>query len=68
MINSLQRHASTIVIIVAFYVSGFFAVANLLPLSSRDIGLGLIAGAIGGLSTLIAKIVNERRAGRSALP
>ena len=68
MIKRLQRHASTIVIIVAFYVSGFFALANLLPLSSQQIGVGLIAGAIGGLFALFTKLLNERRSGQSALP
>jgi hypothetical protein len=67
MIRRLQRHASTIVITVTFYVSVFFAVANWVPLSTRQIGLGLIAGAIGGLFALVTKIVNERRAGQSAL-
>jgi len=46
MIKGLQRHAATIVIGVAFYVSGFFAIANLLPLSSRDSGLGLTVSAL----------------------
>ena len=67
MIKGLQRHSSTIVISVAFYVSVFFAIANLLPLSSHDIALGLLAGAIGGLFALITKLVQERRAKHSAL-
>jgi hypothetical protein len=68
MIQRLQRHASTIVIIVTFYVSGFFTIANLLPLNAQQIGLGLVAGAVGGLFALITKLVSERRTGLSALP
>jgi hypothetical protein len=68
MIQWLQRQASTIVIIVTFYVSGFFTIANLLPLNTRQIGLGLMAGAIGGLFALITKLVSERRTGLSVLP
>jgi hypothetical protein len=67
MINGLQRHSSAIVISVAFYVSCFFAVANMVPFSSHDIALGLFAGALGGLCALITKLIHDRRAGHSAL-
>jgi hypothetical protein len=68
MIARVQRHASTIVIIVASYVSVFFVVANVLPLEARDIAVGLIAGAISGLFVLVAKTVSERRAEQSVMP
>jgi hypothetical protein len=67
MIKGLQRHSSAIAISVAFYVSTFFAIANLLPLGSHDIALGLFAGAIGGLFALITKLIRDRRARHSAL-
>ena len=67
MIKGLQRHSSAIVISVAFFVSVFFAIANLLPLSSQDIALGLFAGAIGGLFALITRLIHDRRARQSAL-
>jgi len=67
MIKGLQRHSNVIVISVAFYVSVFFAIANLLPLNSQDIALGLFAGAIGGLFALITKLIRDRRARHSAL-
>jgi hypothetical protein len=67
MINGLQRHSSAIVISVAFYVSVFFAIANLLPLGSHDIALGLFAGAVGGLFALVTKLVHDRRARHSTL-
>jgi len=66
MINRLQRHSSAIVISVAFYVSCFFAIANLVPFSSRDIALGLFAGAISALFVLITKLIHDRRAKHSA--
>jgi hypothetical protein len=66
MINKLQRHSSAIVISVAFYVSCFFAIANLVPFSSHDIALGLFAGAIGGLCALITKLIHDRRERHSA--
>jgi hypothetical protein len=65
MIQRLQQHALPIVIAVAFYVSGFFAAANLLTLNGREIVTGLFAGTIGGLTVLIAVLVNEWRAGES---
>src|SRR5215467_8495934 len=61
MINRVQRHASAIVISVAFYVSCFFAVANLVPFGSYDIALGLFAGAVGGLFALITKLMISGR-------
>jgi len=67
MINRVQRHASAIVISVAFYVSVFFAIANLLPLGSQDIALGLFAGAVGGLFALITKLIHDQRAKHSPL-
>ena len=66
MIQRLQQHALPIVIAVAFYVSGFFATANLLTLNGRDIVTGLFAGMIGGLTVLITVLVNEWRAGESS--
>ncbi|HEX9276925.1 MAG TPA: hypothetical protein VGA51_11095 [Casimicrobiaceae bacterium] len=66
MIQRLQQHALPIVIAVAFYVSGFFAMANVLTLNNREIVLGLVAGTIGGLTVLIAVLVDERRSGESS--
>ena len=66
MIQRLQQHALPIVIAVAFYVSGFFAMASLLSLNSREIMVGLLAGTVGGLTVLIAVLVNEWRAGESS--
>ena len=65
MIQRLQQHALPIVIAVAFYVSGFFATASLLTLSTRDIVIGLFAGAIGGLAC--SSRSGERTASRQLL-
>jgi len=61
MIQRVQSHAGTIVIIVASYVSVFFVVANVLPLDARDIAVGLVSGALSGLFVLVTKMVSERR-------
>jgi hypothetical protein len=61
MFPSLQQRATPIVITVAFYVSGFFMVANVLTLSGSDVVLGLSAGAIGGLCVLMAALWREKR-------
>jgi hypothetical protein len=60
MLQQLQNHAVRIVMGVAFYLFGFFVVANALDLADREIIVGLIAGSIGGLTMLIAVIRQER--------
>jgi hypothetical protein len=44
---------------VAFYVSGFFATANVLSLNTREVAIGLFAGTIAGLSVLIGVLVTN---------
>jgi hypothetical protein len=61
MIEHIRAHRVTITIGVAFYVFGFFIVANALHLSERDVVVGLISGAIGGVTMLIASLVQARR-------
>jgi hypothetical protein len=61
MFQSLQQQAIPIVIAVAFYISGFFIVANFLMLSGREVALGLAAGAVGGLCVLAAVFWSEQR-------
>jgi hypothetical protein len=60
MLQLLQRHAVRIVMGVAFYLFGFFVVANALDLDDRDIVIGLIAGLVGGLTMLLAVLMQER--------
>jgi hypothetical protein len=60
MLQQSQNHAVRIVMGVAFYLFGFFVVANALDLDDREIAVGLIAGSIGGVTMLIAVIRQER--------
>jgi hypothetical protein len=60
MLQQLQNHAVRIVMGVAFYLFGFFVVANALDLDDREIAVGLIAGFIGGVTMLVAVIRQER--------
>ncbi len=60
MFQQLQSHAARIVMGVAFYLFGFFVVANGLELGDREIAIGLIAGLIGGVTMLLAVIMQER--------
>jgi hypothetical protein len=61
MLSFLKQHTVTITIGVSFFVFGFFIAANILHLSEREIMVGLISGAIGGLTMLAVAIVQERR-------
>lgn len=61
MISRLQCHAVPITIGVSFFLFGFFAVANLVALSDREVVIGLISGAIGGLTILTVVLWSERK-------
>ena len=63
MMTYVRMHTVTITIGVSFYVFGFFIAANILRLSERDVVVGLISGAIGGLTMLAVAIAQERRTG-----
>jgi hypothetical protein len=62
MLSYVQTQTVTITIGVSFFVFGFFIVANVLHLSERDVAVGLIAGAIGGITMLVVSRAEERRA------
>jgi fluoride ion exporter CrcB/FEX len=68
MLQQLQSHAVRIVTGVAFFLFGFFVVANALDLQDREIVVGLIAGVVGGLTMLVAVMREERKAGHFASP
>ena len=53
---------------VTFFIVGFFLVSNVLGLTEREIALGLIAGAAGGLSVLVAVLWTDRKLAASASP
>ncbi len=60
MLQELQNHAVRIVMGVAFYLFGFFVVANAVELADREILIGLAAGLIGGLTMLIAIVRHDQ--------
>jgi hypothetical protein len=60
MLQQLQNHAVRIVMGVAFFLFGFFVVANALDLADREIIIGLVAGLIGGCTMLLAVMRHER--------
>jgi len=62
MLARLKKHTVPITIGVSFFVFGFFITANVLNLSEREILIGLIAGGIGGITTLVAMLWQERSA------
>jgi hypothetical protein len=66
MLQQLQSHSVRIVTGVAFFLFGFFVVANVLDLQDREIALGLLAGLIGGVTMLVAVMRQERRPGHMA--
>ncbi len=63
MIARLQQHVVPITIGVSFYVFGFFVTVNALGLTEQDIVMGLLCGAIGGMTTLatVLRAENGRR-------
>ncbi len=66
MLQQLRKLAVRIVMGVAFFIFGFFVVANALELAPHEIIVGLTAGGIAGITVLIAVIREERKAGYSA--
>ena len=61
MLGYVKQQTVTINIGVSFFVLGFFIVANLLHLSERDILIGLISGAVAGVTMLLVSLAQERK-------
>jgi len=68
MLHQVQQHAVRIVMGVAFYLFGFFVVANALDLGDREIMVGLAAGFIGGVTMLCAALRQDRAVAYCANP
>jgi hypothetical protein len=68
MMQKLQNHSIPIALAVTFFIVGFFLVSNVLGLTEREIALGLIAGAAGGLSVLVAVLWSDRKLAAPASP
>jgi hypothetical protein len=60
MLANLKNNTVPIAIGVSFYIFGFFIMSTALSLSEREIVIGLIAGGIGGITTLVAMLWPER--------
>ena len=52
MVDDLRKLTAPGIIAVSFFLFGFFTTADLLGLSLREIMVGLMAGAVGGVTTL----------------
>jgi hypothetical protein len=61
MLQQLQSHSVRIVTGVAFFLFGFFVMADVLDLQDREIVVGLLARLVGGLAMLIVVMRQERR-------
>jgi hypothetical protein len=61
MLSYVKQQTVTITIGVSFFVFGFFVAANLLNLTERDVLVGLISGAVGGVTMLATSLSQERR-------
>jgi len=61
MLSYLQKQTVPITIGVSFFVLGFFISANILHLSDRDVLVGLICGAICGMTMLAVSVTQQRR-------
>jgi hypothetical protein len=64
MIARLQEHVVPITIGVSFYIFGFFVMVRTLGLTDHEIVIGLVCGAVGGLTTLAAILRADGKAGR----
>ncbi|MGH6769962.1 MAG: hypothetical protein ACRECO_13180 [Xanthobacteraceae bacterium] len=61
MLAHVKKNTVPITIGVSFFVFGFFVTANVLNLSEREVVIGLIAGAVGGTTTLVSMLWQERK-------
>jgi hypothetical protein len=58
--SDLRQLAMPIAITVSFFVFGFMVTADMLDLSLREIAIGLISGAVCGLTTLVVTLHQMR--------
>ena len=61
MLRQLHVLAFPIAISIAFYDAGFFVAAGLFGLTGRELVLGVVAGASGGMCVLAAVLWSSRR-------
>ncbi len=68
MFENLKNSTVPITIGVSFYIFGFFIMSTALNLSEREIVIGLIAGGVGGITTLVAMLWPERKRSQPPRP
>ena len=68
MFANLKNSTVPITIGVSFYIFGFFVMSTALSLSEREIVIGLIAGGVGGITTLVAMLWPERKRSQPPRP
>ena len=66
MIKNILKRKVAIVIAVTFFLFGFFVTAEALSLSLREIVIGLVAGAVAGVTTLMV-LLRESKAPLTAV-
>jgi hypothetical protein len=60
VMQELRNLTVPIAIAVSFFLFGFFVTANLFDMSIREIAVGLIAGAVGGMTSLVTVLHQAR--------
>jgi hypothetical protein len=66
MFEHLKNNSVPMMIGITFYLFGFFVMSDALKLSGREMMVGLVAGAIGGITTLLVTLRQGQAADRSA--
>ena len=61
MLRQLNRLTLPTAISIASFEAAFFVTADIVGLTEREILLGVVAGAIGGLSVLVAVLWQSAR-------
>jgi hypothetical protein len=61
MLKQLNRLTLPVAISIAYFDATFFIAAGIFGLSAREVLLGTIAGAVGGLSVLAAVLRQSAR-------
>jgi hypothetical protein len=64
VIADLRKRAIPITLAISFFLIGFFITADLLSLSLREIIIGMVAGMVGGITTL-AVVLHEAHSARA---
>ena len=59
----IYDRAVIIAISLSFFAFGFVLAANVYDLTSQEVFVGLIAGAVCGITVLVVEIVNSTRSG-----